>query len=458
MFGQLTEQINTAWQHIRGRSRLTEQNIQNALKDVRSALLEADVALPVVKTLVSQIKSKALGHNIIKNLNPEQMLMKIVNDELIDILGKDVAELELNTQPPAIILLAGLQGSGKTTTSAKLAKYLSQQQKKVMLTSVDVYRPAAIEQLAQLAKDNDLNHYQPDIKDPVKIARDAATYAKKQFMDILIIDTAGRLHVDTEMMNEIKALQSALNPKETLFVVDSMTGQDAAHTAKAFNDALNLTGVIITKTDGDARGGAALSVRQITGKPIKFMGTGEKINGFEAFHPERIASRILGMGDILSLIEEVEKQTDKEASDRLVKKIHKGQGFDLEDFKNQLIQMNQMGGIGAMMTKLPGMSQGNPQTMGGVSEKMLGKTLAIINSMTQSERHAPKIINGSRKKRIALGSGSQIQDINRLLKQHEQMQKMLKRISKPGGLKNMMRGLGDIPGFQQIKNLGKKVE
>lgn len=458
MFGQLTEQINTAWQHIRGRSRLTEQNIQNALKDVRSALLEADVALPVVKTLVSQIKSKALGHNIIKNLNPEQMLMKIVNDELVEILGKDVAELELKTQPPAIIILAGLQGSGKTTTSAKLAKYLGQQQKKVMLSSVDVYRPAAIEQLAQLAKDNQLNHYQPESKDPVKIAKEAAAYAKKQFMDVLIIDTAGRLHVDTEMMNEIKALQSALNPIETIFVVDSMTGQDAAHTAKAFNDALNLTGVIITKTDGDARGGAALSVRQITGKPIKFMGTGEKINGFEAFHPERIASRILGMGDILSLIEEVEKQTDKAASDRLVKKIHKGQGFDLEDFKNQLIQMNQMGGIGAMMTKLPGMPQTNPQMMSGVSEKMLSKTLAIINSMTQSERHAPKILNGSRKKRVALGSGTQIQDINRLLKQHEQMQKMLKKISKPGGLKNMMRGLGEIPGFQQVKNLGKKVE
>jgi signal recognition particle subunit SRP54 len=458
MFGQLTEQINSAWQHIRGRSRLTEQNIQNALKDVRSALLEADVALPVVKSLVSQIKSKALGHNIIKNLNPEQMLMKIVNDELVEILGKDVAELDLKTQPPAIILLAGLQGSGKTTSAAKLAKFLGQQQKKVMLSSVDVYRPAAIEQLAQLAKENQLNHYQPDLKDPVKIAKDAASHAKKQFMDVLIIDTAGRLHVDTEMMQEIKALQSTLNPIEILFVVDSMTGQDAAHTAKAFNDALNLTGVIITKTDGDARGGAALSVRQITGKPIKFMGTGEKINGFEAFHPERVASRILGMGDILSLIEEVEKQTDKEASDRLVKKIHKGQGFDLEDFKNQLIQMNQMGGIGAMMTKLPGMPQTNPQMMGGVSEKMLGKTLAIINSMTQSERHAPKIINGSRKKRIALGSGTQIQDINRLLKQHEQMQKMLKKISKPGGLKNMMRGLGEIPGFQQIKNLGKKVE
>ena len=458
MFGQLTEQINSAWQHIRGRSRLTEQNIQNALKDVRSALLDADVALPVVKTLVSQIKSKALGHNIIKNLNPEQMLMKIVNEELVEILGKDIAELELKTQPPAIILLAGLQGSGKTTTSAKLARHLTLQQKKVMLTSVDIYRPAAIEQLAQLAKDNDLTHYQPDSKDPIKIAKEAASYAKKQFMDVLIIDTAGRLHVDVEMMDEIKALQSALNPIETIFVVDSMTGQEAAHTAKAFNDVLNLTGVIITKTDGDARGGAALSVRQITNKPIKFMGTGEKINGFEAFHPERIASRILGMGDILSLIEEVEKQTDKEANDRLVKKIHKGQGFDLEDFKNQLIQMNQMGGIGAMMTKLPGMPQSNPQMMGGVSEKMLGKTLAIINSMTQSERHAPKILNGSRKKRIALGSGTQIQDINRLLKQHEQMQKMLNKISKPGGLKNMMRGLGEIPGFGQIKNLGKKVE
>lgn len=455
MFGQLTDQIHSAWNHLRGRSRLTEQNIQNALRDVRNALLEADVALPVVKNLISQIKSKALGHNILKNLNPEQMLIKIVNDELIEILGKETAELNLATQGPAVILLAGLQGSGKTTSAGKLAKYLSLENKKVMLTSVDVYRPAAIEQLRQLAQQNDLNHYQPEGNQPLKIAKEALQHAKKQFMDILIVDTAGRLHIDDEMMQEIKILQQELKPIETLFVVDAMTGQDAAHTAKAFHDVLDLTGVIITKTDGDARGGAALSVRQITGKPIKFMGTGEKINGFEIFHPERVASRILGMGDLLSLIEEVEKQTDKESSEKLVKKISKGQGFDLEDFKNQLLQMNQMGGITSMMTKLPGLSNVSTDMMSNVNDKSMARTLAIINSMTVSERHAPKIINGSRKKRIAQGSGTQIQDINRLLKQHEQMQKMLKKISKPGGLKNMMRGLGDLPGFQQLKNLGK---
>jgi len=455
MFGQLTDQIQSAWNHLRGRSRLTDQNIQNALRDVRTALIEADVALPVVKTLISQIKSKALGHNVLKNLNPEQMLIKIVNDELIEILGKEAAELNLSTQPPAVILLAGLQGSGKTTSAGKLAKILSQDNKKVMLTSTDVYRPAAIEQLHQLATQNDLTHFQPEGNQPLKIAREAYSYAKKQFMDVLIIDTAGRLHVDEDMMQEIKNLQKELNPIETLFVVDSMTGQDAAHTAKAFNETLDLTGVIITKTDGDARGGAALSVRQITGKPIKFMGTGEKINGFEVFHPERVASRILGMGDLLSLIEDVEKQTDKEVSDKLVKKISKGQSFDLEDFKNQLIQMNQMGGIASMMNKLPGLSNTTPQMMNNVNDKTMARTLAIINSMTVSERHAPNIINGSRKKRIAQGSGTQIQDINRLLKQHEQMQKMLKKMSKPGGLKNMMRGLGEVPGFQQFKNLGK---
>lgn len=455
MFGQLTDQIHSAWNHLRGRSRLTDQNIQNSLRDVRTALLEADVALPVVKNLISQIKSKALGHNILKNLNPEQMLIKIVNDELVEILGKETVELNLATQGPAVILLAGLQGSGKTTSAGKLAKYLTQENKKVMLTSVDVYRPAAIEQLRQLAQQNQLNHYQPEGSQPLKIAKEAYSHAKKQFMDVLIVDTAGRLHIDTEMMEEIKQLQQELKPIETLFVVDAMTGQDAAHTAKAFHDVLDLTGIIITKTDGDARGGAALSARQITGKPIKFMGTGEKINGFEIFHPERVASRILGMGDLMSLIEEVEKQTDKESSDKLVKKISKGQGFDLEDFKNQLLQMNQMGGITSMMTKLPGLSNVSNDMMTNVSDKSMGRTLAIINSMTLSERHAPKIINGSRKKRIAQGSGTQIQDINRLLKQHEQMQKMLKKISKPGGLKNMMRGLGDLPGFQQLKNLGK---
>lgn len=456
MFGQLSEQIQSAWQHLRGRSRLTEQNIQNALRDVRTALIEADVALPVVKIIINQIKSKALGHNVLKNLNPEQMLIKIVNEELIEVLGQQAAELELNTQPPCIILLAGLQGSGKTTSAGKLARLLTQQNKKVLLTSVDIYRPAALEQLKQLAEQIEVPFYLSTEKKPVEMAKDASLHAKKQFFDILIVDTAGRLHIDQDMMQEIKELQQQLNPAETLFVVDSMTGQDAAHTAKTFHETLDLTGVILTKTDGDARGGAALSVRQITGKPVKFMGTGEKINAFETFYPERVASRILGMGDLLSLIEEVEKQTDKATNDKLAKKISKGQGFDLEDFKQQLLQMNQMGGLTAMAGKLPGMNLNANPMMGQASEKMLVKTLSIINSMTVSERRAPKIINGSRKKRIATGSGTQIQDINRLLKQHEQMQKMLKKISKPGGFKNMMRGMGDLPGLQQFKNLGKK--
>ena len=298
MFGQLSDQIQSAWQHLRGRSRLTDQNIQNALRDVRTALIEADVALPVVKTIISQIKSKALGHNVLKNLNPEQMLIKIVNEELIEVLGKDTAEIDLNSQPPAIILLAGLQGSGKTTSAGKLARLLSQQNKKVLLTSVDVYRPAAIEQLKQLADQLEIEFFLSSDKNPVGIAKEASIYAKKQFFDVLIVDTAGRLHIDSDMMQEIKELQSVLKPIETLFVVDSMTGQDAAHTAKAFHETLDLTGVILTKTDGDARGGAALSVRFITGKPIKFMGTGEKIHAFETFHPERVASRILGMGDL----------------------------------------------------------------------------------------------------------------------------------------------------------------
>lgn len=455
MFGQLTDQIQSAWKHLRGRSRLTEQNIQNSLKELRTALIEADVALPVVKTILNQVKSKALGHNVLKNLNPDQMLIKIFHQELVEILGKDVVDLNLNTQAPAIILLAGLQGSGKTTSAAKLAATLKQQNKKVLLTSVDIYRPAAIEQLKQLANQLEIPFFQSSQAQPIKMAEDALQTAKKQYFDVLIVDTAGRLHLDKTLMDEMKGLQLQLKPIETLFVVDSMTGQDAAHTAKAFHDTLDLSGIVLTKTDGDARGGAALSVRYITGKPIKFMGTGEKIQAFEAFHPERVASRILGMGDILSLIEQVEQQTDKEANEKLAKKISKGQGFDLEDFKTQLLQMNQMGGLSAMAAKLPGMNSNNNQIMSQVNDKMLDKTLAIINSMTISERRAPKILSGSRKKRIAQGSGTQIQDINRVLKQHEQMQKLLKKVSKPGGMKNMMRGLGDLPGWQQMKNLGK---
>jgi signal recognition particle subunit SRP54 len=320
MFGQLTEQIQSAWKHLRGRSRLTEQNIQNALKDLRTALIEADVALPVVKTILSQVKSKVLGHNVLKNLNPEQMLIKIFNQELVEILGTEAQELNLNTQPPAIILLAGLQGSGKTTSAAKLALHLKQQNKKVLLTSVDIYRPAAIEQLSQLAEQLEISNYQSQESKPLAMAQDAIQFAKKQFFDVIIVDTAGRLHVDEAMMKEIKDLQSHLKPIETLFVVDSMTGQDAAHTAKTFHETLDLTGIILTKTDGDARGGAALSARFITGKPIKFMGTGEKIHAFETFHPERVASRILGMGDLLSLIEQVEQQSDKASNEKLVKK------------------------------------------------------------------------------------------------------------------------------------------
>jgi len=451
MFGQLTDRIHSAWNHLRGRSRLTDQNIQNALRDVRVALIEADVAIPVVKTLISQIKSKALGHNVLKTLNPEQMLIKLVNDELVEILGKEAAEINLNTQPPAVILLAGLQGAGKTTTAVKLAKYLNQDNKKIMLTSVDVYRPAAIEQLQQLAEQHELIHFQPTDKQPLKIAKEAYNHAKKQFMDVLIVDTAGRLHVDEAMMQEIQVLQKELKPIETLFVVDAMTGQDAAHAAKAFNDSLDLTGVILTKTDGDARGGAALSVRHITGKPVKLIGTGEKIGNIEAFHPERIASRILGMGDLLSLIEEVEKKTDKKTSDHLMKKINKGKGFDLEDFKNQIIQMNNMGGISSLITKLPGINADPAQL---INDNSLKSTLAIINSMTISERREPKILNGSRKQRIAKGSGTSIQDINRVLKKHENMQKIIKKISKPGGIKNMLRGLGDPSLLQQFKGGG----
>ncbi|TID98990.1 signal recognition particle protein, partial [Legionella pneumophila] len=321
--------------------------------------------------------------------------------------------------------------------------------KKVMMASVDVYRPAAIHQLKVLAEQIDVAFFDSDPNEqPIKIAQKALESARKQYVDVLILDTAGRLHVDEDMMSEIKSLHKAVNPIETLFVVDSMTGQDAANTAKAFHEALPLTGVILTKTDGDARGGAALSVKQITGKPIKFIGSGEKIEALEPFHPERIASRILGMGDILTLIEEVERKADKQASEKLAKKLKKGKGFDLEDFKQQLLQMNNMGGISGMMSKLPGMGQLPKQAMQQVNDKAMAQTIAIINSMTPKERRIPKIIVGSRKKRIALGSGTQIQDVNRLLKQFEQMQKMMKKFTKPGGMQKMMRGIGGMAGLK----------
>ncbi len=450
MFENLTDRLAQTFKTISGKARLTEENIQQALREVRLSLLEADVALPVVKEFIEQIKQKALGQDVAKSLNPDQALIKIVHDELVHIMGDARSELDFKTQPPAVFLMAGLQGSGKTTSAAKLALYLKEtEKKKVMLVSADVYRPAAIQQLRLLAAEVDVAFFPSEANEkPLTIVKQALDHAKKQFMDILIIDTAGRLHIDADMMAEIKALHHATTPSETLFVVDSMTGQDAANTAKAFHDALPLTGIILTKTDGDARGGAALSVRHITGQPIKFLGTGEKIVALEPFHPERVASRILGMGDILSLIEEVERKTDKAASEKLAKKIKKGNGFDLDDFRQQLLQMNNMGGITGMMSKLPGMGQLSQQAASHINDKTVSQTVAIINSMTPKERRIPKLIIGSRKKRIALGSGTQIQDVNRLLKQFNQMEKMMQKMTKPGGMQKMMRGIGGMPGMK----------
>jgi signal recognition particle subunit SRP54 len=450
MFENLTERLTRTFKNLSGQGRLTEENMQQALREVRLALLEADVALPVVKEFIEHVKQKALGQEVMTSLNPEQALVKIVNDELIHTLGDTRSELNFKTQPPAIFLMAGLQGSGKTTSAAKLARYLKEtEKKKVMLVSVDVYRPAAIQQLNLLATELDVAFFSAEpTEQPLAIAQKALDSAKKQFMDVLIIDTAGRLHIDQDMMAEIKALHHAVKPIETLFVVDSMTGQDAANTAKAFHEALPLTGIILTKTDGDARGGAALSVKQITGQPIKFMGSGEKIDALEPFHPERVASRILGMGDILTLIEDVERKTDKATSEKLAKKLKKGKGFDLDDFKQQLLQMNNMGGLSGMISKLPGLSQLPQKAMGQVNDKALAQTIAIINSMTMKERRIPKIIIGSRKKRIALGSGTEIQDVNRLLKQYNQMQKMMKKFTKPGSMKQMMRGMGGMAGLK----------
>lgn len=453
MFETLTERLTRTFKNLRGQGRLTEENVQHALREVRLSLLEADVALPVIKEFIEQVKQKALGQEVLTELNPDQAFVKIVHDELIHIMGDERAELNFKTQPPAVFLMAGLQGSGKTTSTAKLARYLKESEnKKVMVVSVDVYRPAAIQQLKVLAEQIDVTFFPAEAhEEPLAIAKKALDTAKKQYVDVLLVDTAGRLHIDTDMMNEIKGLHQALHPVETLFVVDSMTGQDAANTAKAFHETLPLTGVILTKTDGDARGGAALSVRQVTGKPIKFIGSGEKVEALEPFHPERIASRILGMGDILTLIEEVERKADKQASEKLAKKLKKGKSFDLEDFKQQLLQMNNMGGIAGMMSKLPGVSQMMPQqAMKQVSDKAMAQTIAIINSMTPKERRIPKLIVGSRKKRIALGSGTQIQDVNKLLKQFEQMQKMMKKFTKPGGMQKMMRGIGGMAGLKGI--------
>ncbi len=444
MFENLTQRLSLTLKNLSGQGRLTETNIKDTLREVRVALLEADVALPVVKEFIDHVSEKAVGQEVLQSLRPGDVLVKIVNDELIAILG-DASEINLATQPPAVILMAGLQGSGKTTTVAKLAHWLkTKKNKKVLVVSADVYRPAAIKQLETLANQIDVHYFHSDSSQaPVSIAKAAIAHAQAQLIDVVIVDTAGRLHIDAEMMTEIQQIHQAIHPIETLFVVDSMTGQDAANTAKAFNDALPLTGVVLTKIDGDARGGAALSIRHITGKPIKFMGVGEKIDALEMFYPDRIASRILGMGDILSLVETVQDKVDRAQADKLAKKIQKGKGFDLEDFLNQLKQMRNMGGVMGLMSKLPGMNQIPAQAKSAINDTMFTKMEAMINSMTRKERRFPAVINGSRKRRIAAGSGTQIQDVNRLLKQFDQMQKMMKKLK--GG--NMMKMMGRMKGM-----------
>jgi signal recognition particle subunit SRP54 len=442
MFDNLTDRLNGTLKKLKGHGRLTEANIKDALHDVRMALLEADVALSVVTDFIEQVSQRALGQEVQTSLSPGQAMIKVVQAELVKVMGSANEELNLRTQPPAIILMAGLQGAGKTTTVAKLGRHLKEKKKKkVGVVSVDVYRPAAIKQLQTLADDVGLKFFESDASEnPVDIVNRAVDAAKRQFIDVLIVDTAGRLHIDEDMMTEIKALHAAINPIETLFVVDSMTGQDAANTAKAFHDALPLTGVILTKADGDARGGAALSIRQITGKPIKFIGMGEKTDALEPFYPDRLASRILGMGDMLSLIEDIEQKVDKKKAEQLAKKIQKGKSFDLEDLREQLQQMQNMGGVAAMMDKLPGMVQVPKDVKAKVNDKDLSRQIAVINSMTKQERRFPDLIKGSRKQRIAEGCGQDLQAVNRVLKQHQMMEKMMKKFSK-GNLANMMRGL-----------------
>ena len=441
MLDNLTNRFSKVFKNIRGQAKLTEDNIKEALREVRLALLEADVALPVVKEFVNNVKGKALGQEVAGSLTPDQAFIGVVNQALIELMGKENSSLGLAAVPPAVVLMAGLQGAGKTTTVGKLARLLkNEQKKKVLVVSADVYRPAAIEQLRLLAEQVGIDFFPSDSNQkPVEIATAAIDYAKKHFYDVLMVDTAGRLAIDEEMMNEIKALHAAVNPVETLFVIDAMLGQDAVNTAQAFNEALPLTGVILTKMDGDSRGGAALSVRHVTGKPIKFIGIGEKITGLEPFYPDRIASRILGMGDVLSLIEDVQKGIDEEAAAKMAKKLQKGKGFDLNDFKEQIQQMRNMGGLENLMSKMPGeLGQISKQIPEGTAEKAMGKVEAIINSMTPKERANPALLKASRKRRIAVGAGTTVQEVNKLLKQFEQMQQMMKMFS-GNGLGKLMR-------------------
>ena len=445
MFENLSDRLSLSLKKISGKASLNEKNIQETLREVRMALLEADVALPVVKEFIERVKTRALGTEVGRSLNPGQQFLKVVQAELEAVMGTANESLSLSVQPPAVVLMAGLQGAGKTTSVAKLARYLAEREKKkVMVVSADIYRPAAIEQLKTLAAEVGAEFFpsRPEQR-PADIVTAAIGTAKKQFCDVLLIDTAGRLHVDGEMMEEIKQLHQIAKPAETLFVIDAMIGQDAVNTAQAFNQSLPLTGVVLTKVDGDARGGAALSVRQITGKPIKFIGMGEKTDALEPFHPERIASRILGMGDVMSLIEEVERKVDKKKAEKLAQKVVKGKRFDLEDLRDQLQQMKNMGGMSGMMEKLPGMGNMAQLAQQNSASTQFDKMECIINSMTPKERRNPDILNGSRKRRITMGSGTTIQDLNRLLKQHKQMGKMMKKM-KGKGMQNMMRGMGGM--------------
>ncbi|MGE5467678.1 MAG: signal recognition particle protein [Ignavibacteria bacterium] len=454
MLDNLTQRFAKVVKTLRGQARLTEDNIQEMLREVRMALLEADVALPVVKDFVARVKEKALGHEVIGSLTPGQALVGVVHRELTELMGGQASGLNLATQPPAVILMSGLQGAGKTTTTAKLGKWLKERQKKkVLAVSCDVYRPAAIEQLKTVSAQAGIEFFpsSPGQK-PADIAAAALDYAKKHYIDVLFVDTAGRLAIDEAMMAEIKELHALLNPIECLFVVDAMLGQDAVNTAKAFNEALPLTGVVLTKLDGDARGGAALSVRHVTGKPLKFAGVGEKLGGIEEFHPERMAARILGMGDILGLVEEAQRGVDQEKAKDFVQKMKSGKGFDFNDFKDQIGQMRKMGGIAGLLDKLPAQFAGMAQQAGnGADEKAIGRVEGIINSMTPAERAKPEIIKASRKRRIAAGAGVQVQDVNRLINQFEQTQKVMKQFSK-GGMAKMMRGMqgmmGKLPGMR----------
>ncbi len=464
MFDNLTERLTKTLRNISGKGRITEDNIKDTLREVRTALLEADVALSVVKTFTARVKEKALGTDVSNSLTPGQEFIKIVHSELVETMGGDICEINLAHQPPAVILLAGLQGAGKTTSAAKLALYLTERlKKKTMMVSVDTYRPAAMDQLKTLAEEVKVDCFPSDPKNkPEDIAKEALNYAKVHAYDVLIVDTAGRLAVDEEMMAEVKRLHGITDPIETFFVVDAMTGQDAANTAKAFGEALPLTGVILTKADGDARGGAALSVKEITGKPIKFIGLGEKITPLEPFHPDRIAGRILDMGDMLSLIEDLQRNTDIEKTKAMAKKIKKGEAFTFEDFRDHLQQMKKMGGMSGLLDKLPGMGGITDQLKSKDGEKMFAHMEAIINSMTIKERVRREIIKGSRKKRIAMGAGVQVQEVNQLLKQFEMMQKMMRKLGKGGirkaigSMRGMMGAMGGMGGLSGMGNMFRR--